>query len=101
MQGWKDIYHDDLTIISTDNKTVDVKIDRPILGVPITFFDKYHPSSTIPNVTIIKHNLGKEFDIIGEASHGSDSNFDFCRPIVNGKKKYSRILIRAKKGVKF
>lgn len=101
LQGWKDIYHDDLTVISTDNKTVDVKIDRPILGVPITFFDKYHPSSTIPNVTIIKHNLGKEFDIIGEAKDGSDSNFDFCKPIVNGTHKYARILIRAKKGIKF
>lgn len=101
LQGWKDIYHDDLTVISTDDKTVDVKIDRPILGVPITFFDKYNPSSTIPNVTIVKHNLGKEFDIIGEAKNGSDSNFDFCKPIVNGNKKYSRILIRAKKGVKF
>ena len=101
LQGWKDIYHDDLTVLSTDNKTVDVKIDRPILGVPITFLDKYNPSATIPNVTIIKHNLGKEFDIIGEAKNGSDSNFDFFRPIVNGNQKFGRILIRAKKGVKF
>lgn len=103
LQGWKDIYHDDLTVISTDNKTVDVNIDRPIFGVPITFFDKYNPSSTIHSftITIIKHNLEKEFDIIGEAKDGSDSNFDFFVPIVNGKQKYGRILIRAKKGVKF
>lgn len=101
LQGWKDIYHDDLTVLSTDDKTVDVKIDRPILGVPITFLNKYNPSSTIPNITIVKHNLGKEFDIIGEAKEGSNSDFDFCSPVVNGKKKFSRILIRAKKGVKF
>lgn len=101
LQGWKDIYHDDLTVISTDDKTVDVKIDRPILGVPITFLDKYDPSSTIPSYTIIKHNLGKEFDIIGEAKNGSESDFNFCKPIVNGKNKFDRILIRAKKGVKF
>lgn len=103
LQGWKDIYHDDLTVISTDDKTVDVKIDRPIFGVPTTVFDKYNPNSTIPSftITIIKHNLGKEFDIIGEAKNGSDSNFDFCKPIVNGKQKYARVLIRAKKGVKF
>ena len=101
LQDWKDIYHDDLTVLSTDDKTVNVKIDRPILGVPITFLHKYDPSSTIPSYTIIKHNLGKEFDIIGEANDGSDSNFDFCRPIVNGKQKFPRILIRAKKGVKF
>ena len=100
LQGWKDVYHDDLTVISTDNKTVDVKIDRPIFGVPITFLNKYNPSSTIPNYTIIKYNLGKSFDIVGEAHDGSDSDFDFCRPIANGKRKFSRILIRAKKGVK-
>lgn len=101
LQGWKDIYHDDLTVISTGDKTVDVEIDRPIFGVPITFFDKYDPNSTSPNVTIVKHNLGKEFDVIGEAHDGSNSNFDLCKPIVNGKHKFSRILIRAKKGVKF
>lgn len=95
LQGWKDIYHNDLTVISTNNKTVDVKIDRPIWGVPITFLDKYNPSSKNT-----QHNLGKEFDIIGEANNGSDSNLDLCKPIVNGKQKYKRILIRAKKGVK-
>lgn len=100
LQGWKDIYHDDLTVISTDDKTVDVKIDRPILGVPITFLNKYDPNSTISSYTIIKHNLGKEFDIIGEAHNGS-SDFDFCKPIVNGREKFARVLIRAKKGVKF
>lgn len=101
LQGWKDIYHDDLTVISTDDKTIDVQIDRPILGVPITFLNKYDTNSTIPSYTIIKHNLAKEFDIIGEAYDGSNSEFDLCKPIVNGKQKYSRILIRAKKGVKF
>lgn len=101
LQGWKDVYHDDLTVISTDDKTVDVKIDRPILGVPITFLNKYDPSSTIPSYTITKHNLAKDFDIIGKATDGSDSDFDFCRPIVNGNRKYTRVLIRAKKGVKF
>lgn len=60
LQGWQDTYHDDLTVISTNNKTVDVKIDRPIWGVPITFLDKYNPES---NVT--PHNLAKEFDILG------------------------------------
>lgn len=60
LQGWKDTYHNDLTVISTNNKTVDVKIDRPIWGVPITFLDKYNPES---NVT--QHNLAKEFDILG------------------------------------
>ena len=103
LQGWKDTYGDDLAVISTDDKSVDVKIDRPILGVPMTFLDKYNPDSTIPSftITIVKHNLGKEFDIIGEAKDGSDSNFDLFKPAINGKEKFGRILIRAKKGVKF
>lgn len=63
LQGWKDTYRDDLTVISTNDKTVDVKIDRPIWGVPITFLDKYNPES---NVT--QHNLAKEFDILGTGS---------------------------------
>lgn len=60
LQGWKDTYQDDLTVVSTNDKTIDVKIVRPIFGVPITFLDKYNPES---NVT--QHNLGEEFDILG------------------------------------
>ena len=86
--------------MNTRQERIDVQIDRPILGVPITFLDKYDPSSTLPSYTIIKHNLGKEFDIIGQAHVGADSDFDLFRPSANGKQKFSRILIRAKKGVK-
>lgn len=115
LQGWKAKYGSDLTVVSTDNKTVTVKIVRPILGVPITFLDKYNPSSTI-----IKHNLGKEFDIVGITDRQNTSNWRFkkytadddpkfndlnARSVIkiNGKykQKYARILIRAKKGVKF
>ena len=48
-----------------------------------------------------KHNLGKEFDIIGTAHDGTNRNFDLFKPVVNGNAKFPRILIRAKKGVKF
>lgn len=115
LQGWKDKYGSDLAVVSTDNKTVTVKIVRPVLGVPITFLDKYNPSSTI-----IKHNLGKEFDIVGITDRQNTSNWRFkkytadddpkfndlnARSVIkiNGKykQKYARILIRAKKGVKF
>ena len=139
LQGWKDTYGSDLTVISTNNKTVNVKIDRPIWGVPITFLDKYNPES---NVT--QHNLAKEFDILGLTAgpHWNSINLiddykDYINPQhidnkgnvsngggmnaragiitdhpknayyvadnINGKfeKKYARILIRAKKGVKF
>ena len=103
LQGWKDTYHDDLTVILTDDKTVAVKIVRPIFGVPITFEDKYNPSSTV-----VQHNLGKEFDILGctesegiGASNGIFNGGNVKQPLINGKRKYKRIFIRAKKGVKF
>ena len=90
----KKVYKDDLTILSNNGATAKVNIKRPIFAVPITFMDKYNPSSIIQ-----RHNLGKEFDIIGEAHHGSDNEFDLFKPILNGKEKYVRILIRAKPGI--
>ena len=52
-----------------------------IMGVPITFLDKYNP---------------KQFEIIGEFNNGSDSELDLAKPIINGVQKYSRIAIRRK-----
>lgn len=50
-----------------------------IMGVPITFLDKYNP---------------EQFEIIGELNNGSDNIYDFEKPKVNGKQQYTRILIR-------
>jgi len=52
-----------------------------IMGVPITILGKYCPN---------------QFEIIGEANHGSDNQYDLFKPIVNGKEKYPRILIKHK-----
>ena len=52
-----------------------------IMGVPITFL-KYHNEN--------------QFEIIGEANHGSDNEFDLFKPIVNGKEIFKRILIKNK-----
>ena len=52
-----------------------------IMGVPITFLDKYNP---------------EQFEIIGEFNNGSDSELDLAKPIINGEQKYSRIAIRRK-----
>lgn len=60
LQGWQDTYHDDLTVVSSDDKTVTIKITRPIFGVPITMLNKYNPESIVT-----QHNLGEEFDILG------------------------------------
>lgn len=62
------------------NKVVNIPKDyNGIMGVPISFLGKYNP---------------QQFEIIGEANHGSDNKYDFCKPIVNGKEIFPRILIK-------
>lgn len=53
-----------------------------LMGVPVTFLDKYNPD---------------QFEIVGILNHGCDSEYDLAKPILNGKEKFSRILIRRKK----
>lgn len=55
-----------------------------IMGVPITYL-KYHNE--------------QQFEIVGEANHGSDNEFDLFKPKVNGKELFKRILIRRKKAI--
>lgn len=50
-----------------------------IMAVPVTFLNKYNPS---------------QFEIVGEANHGSDNPFDLFKPILKGKLVYKRILIK-------
>ena len=52
-----------------------------IMGVPITFL-KYHNKA--------------QFEIIGEANHGSDNKYDLFKPIIDGKEMFKKILIRRK-----
>lgn len=52
-----------------------------IMGVPITIINKYNSD---------------QFEIVGEANHGSDNEYDLFKPIINGKEIYKRILIRRK-----
>lgn len=61
-------------------KVADIPLDyEGIMGVPITFLKYYN---------------GSQFEIIGEANHGSDNEFDLFKPKVNGKEIFKRILIR-------
>ena len=53
-----------------------------IMGVPLTYL-KYHNSD--------------QFEIIGEANHGSDNEYDLFKPQINGKEMFKRILIRRRK----
>lgn len=52
-----------------------------IMGVPITFLDKYNPN---------------QFEIIGIMATTKISEYNFGYPYVNGKKIYARILIKKK-----
>lgn len=71
--------YDTFDAINVD-KTSDIPIDYfGIMGVPITFLDKYNPN---------------QFEIVGEFNNGSDSELDLAKPIINGVQKYSRIAIR-------
>lgn len=53
-----------------------------VMGVPITFL-KYYDK--------------KSYEIIGEANHGSDNEYDLFKPVVNGKETFKRILIKKRK----
>ena len=69
------------------NKVVNIPSDYfETMGVPVTFIDKYNPN---------------QFEILGYSrNYGRPKEWDTninMRPIVNGKEKYMRILIRRKK----
>ena len=72
---------DNYDAINVD-KTVDIPKDYDgVMGVPISFLDKYNP---------------EQFEIVGELNNGSDNEFDYASPTIEGKVKYMRILIRRK-----
>ena len=62
-------------------KTYKVKIKNPIMGVPITFLDKYNPN---------------QFEIIGLDRYVEDNPHYGHRFSINQKEIYARILIRQK-----
>lgn len=70
---------DDTDIINV-NKTKDIpNYYSGVIAVPISY--------------ICKHN-NEDFKIVGIAKHGKDNKYDLCRPFVNGKEKYTRLLIQ-------
>ena len=66
------------------NRVADIPTNYDgLMGVPISFFQgKYNPN---------------QFEIVGKIDNGSDSDFDFCKPFVNGVEKFVRLVIRRKK----
>lgn len=53
-----------------------------MMGVPLTYL-KYHNDDN--------------FEIVGEANHGSDNEYDLFKPRINGKETFKRILIKRRK----
>lgn len=83
--------YDNYNAINVD-KTNEIPMDYDgYMGVPITFMDKYNPS---------------QFEIFGIMNTGEENkgirypNTPHGRPIIDGKEKYLRILIKNKKVVK-
>lgn len=50
-----------------------------LMAVPLTYL-KFHDNS--------------QFEIVGEANHGSDNEFDLFKPILNGKEVFKRVIIK-------
>ena len=65
------------------HKTAEIPLDYDgLMVVPITFLPKWSP---------------EQFEIVGEANHGSDGPWDLFKPIMNGKNEFKRLVIRNKK----
>ena len=61
-------------------KTKDIPMDyNGIMGVPITFLDKYCPT---------------QFEIVGQMMTTKVTEFNFGYPYIDGKKKFARVLIK-------
>ncbi|WP_291122851.1 adenine-specific methyltransferase EcoRI family protein [Flavobacterium sp. UBA6046] len=74
--------YDNFDAINVD-KTKDIPYDYDgIIGVPITFIDKYNPD---------------QFEIIGHMATTKIDDLNFGYPYINGNKIYARILIKNKK----
>ena len=73
--------YDDYDAINV-NKVADIPCDYfGIIGVPITFLDKYCP---------------EQFEIVGELNNGGDNEYDYAKPKINKKQVYTRFLIKRK-----
>ena len=72
--------------------TKDIPMDyKGAMGVPITFMDKYNPDQF--KILGLLASAGYDKDIIGIQFKGERD----ARPLVNGKIKFARIIIKNKK----
>ena len=82
--------YDNYEIINI-NKVSEIPIDyEGVMGVPITFLDKYNPKQ----FEILDANDYRENENVPKKAHGLIKDKDGC---INGKPVYARILIKRKK----
>ena len=75
-------HYDNYDAINID-KVKDIPVDYyGIMGVPITFIDKYNPD---------------QFEILGSSRYHDNQDFADDISVINGKAKYMRLLIRRKR----
>lgn len=74
--------YDNYDAINIDNYTKIPEDYYGVMGVPITFLDKYNPN---------------QFEIVGQMVTTKVDEYNFGYPYIDGKKKYARILIRRRK----
>lgn len=74
--------YDGFDAINVD-RTKDIPKDYDgIMGVPISFLDRYNP---------------EQFEIVGVINHGTDGDWDLCKCVVGGREVYKRIAVRRRK----
>lgn len=74
------------------NKTKDIPMDfKGVMGVPITFLDKYNPDQF--EILGLSASAGYSSEIVGIPFLGQKD----ARPLINGKNTYARIFIRNKR----
>lgn len=85
-----DTYPDAININSAKEIPVDYS---GLMGVPITVLDKTDSSGLIKMFDDInKKDL--TFKVIGMLNSGNRQNFDFAKPVIDGKCKFKRLLIK-------
>tara|TARA_Y100000768_G_scaffold303144_1_gene237083 strand:+ start:425 stop:1348 length:924 start_codon:yes stop_codon:yes gene_type:complete len=73
------------------NKTKEIPLDfKGVMGVPITFLDKYNPDQF--EILGLSASAGYDPEIVGIPFKGNKD----ARPLINGKNTYARIFIKNK-----
>lgn len=90
--------HEKLVLTKTYNSEKYVKYDNydAINVQKVTEIPKDYDGVMGVPITYLKYHNDLQFEIVGEANHGSDNKFDLFKPKINGKDQFKRILIKKK-----